>query len=259
MSGKKKTILWWKLLCAIAFLNIGLWFWAGWSHVGSQGYALMQLVLSGIYVAVCAFRSCFPRIDLERYCLIDSTLSSVVLGRSLATLAEISFSTQIALCLHYLGMHLDSYWIVLVSYLIVPLIVLAQASCWYAMLTLNHFWHGVEEFLWVIMLVLAVACCSAGFYQLDGLPQVFMLVGIVSSVCAIGIMALVDIPMYLNRVREHQDKGRRRLGVAEGFRDAYSRRKKTRKWRIWKSEVVWISSYFTIGVWISIAMVFVEF
>ena len=30
-------------------------------------------------------------------------------------------------------------------------------------------------------------------------------------------------------------------------------------WSVWKHEVVWISAYFTFGVWLSIAMVFVPF
>lgn len=259
MSGKQKTYLWWSLLCAVAVINIGVWLWAGWTHADTQGFPLIQLLLSGIYVAVCAFRSFFPRIDLERYCLIDSPLSSIVLGRSLATLAEISLSMQIALCIYYLGQHIDSNEIIAISFAIVPLIILAQASCWHATLTLNHFWHGVEEFLWIIMLTLAAGSCMLGFYVLDGLPQIFMLIGIISSVAAIAIMALVDIPMYFQRSKQHASNGGQYLNLVEGFRDAFGRRKQTHKWRVWKPEVLWISSYFTIGVWLSIGMIFLEF
>jgi len=41
-------------------------------------------------VFVCAYRSILPRIDLERYCLFDTPWSNVVLGRSAATIAEVS-------------------------------------------------------------------------------------------------------------------------------------------------------------------------
>lgn len=256
---KKKTYLWWRLLCAAAIANIGIWLWALVTVADTQGFPKIQLVLSGIYVFVCAFRSFYPRIDLERYCLIDSPWSSIVLGRSLATLAEICFSIQIALCVYYLGLHIDTGWVIVMAYAIVPLIVLAQISCWYATITLNHFWHGVEEILWVIMLAMAAACCIQGYLVLDGIPELFMLVGLLSSIFAAGIMLLIDIPMYLERTRQHATKGAKYLGIVEGIQDATQRRKKTRKWRVWKPEVLWISSYFTVGVWLSIAMIFVEF
>lgn len=259
MSSQQKTYLWWYLLCTVAVVNLFIWAWAGWNHTNMQGFPVLQLVLSGIYVAVCAFRSFFPRVDLERHCLVDSPLSSIVLGRSLATLAEISFSLQIALCIYYLGVHLASDWIIAIAYSIVPLIVLAQASCWHATLTLNHFWHGIEELLWVVMLVLAAAACIYGVIVLDGLPRIFMLIGAIGSLAAIYIMAFIDIPMYLKRTREHADLGVQYLNLRDGLRDAMTRRNQTHHWNIWKHEVVWISSYFTIGVWMSIAMIFLKF
>lgn len=259
MSGKQKTYLWWRLLCLAAIANIGVWLWAFVTVADTQGFPQVQLVLSGIYVFVCAFRSFYPRIDLERYCLIDSPWSSILLGRSMATLAEISFSIQIALCVYFLGIHIGSTWIITIAYVIVPVIVLAQISCWYATLTLNHLWHGVEEMLWVIMLMLAAASCLQGYFVLDGIPQLLMLVGIISSIAAAGVMLLVDIPMYIERCQQHAGKDIQYLGFVEGVRDAMQRRKKTGKWRVWKSEVLWISSYFTVGVWLSIAMIFVKF
>jgi hypothetical protein len=47
--------------------------------------------------------------------------------------------------------------------------------------------------------------------------------------------------------------------VGEGIRDALNRRISTNDWVVWKEEVVWISTYFTFGVWLSIGMMFVRF
>ena len=51
----------------------------------------------------CAFRSIFPRADVQRICLFDTWLSSVLIGRSVATIAELCFAIQWAIVLHELG------------------------------------------------------------------------------------------------------------------------------------------------------------
>ena len=201
----------------------------------------------------------YPRIDLERYCLFDTPLSSIVLGRSLATVAEICFSIQCALLLYDLGLYLDSPLVTTIAYSLLPIIVLAQVSCWYAALTLNHFWHGIEEILWIVMIALAASCFILGFSMLDGLPRVLMAVGVISCLSAAYIMLFVDIPMYFNRTRENLETGHQFLALGEGIRDATNRRVQTNEWAIWKQEVVWISTYFTFGVWLSIGMIFVRF
>ena len=63
-----------------------------------------MLLLCAAYVFGCAFRSFLPRADVQRICLFDTWLSSVVVGRSVATVAEICFAVQWAIVLHRLGM-----------------------------------------------------------------------------------------------------------------------------------------------------------
>src|SRR5262245_22429520 len=58
-----------------------------------------QRLLSGVFVAVCAFRSILPRVDGRRFCLYDSWLSSAFIGRSAATLAELCLVAQWTLVL----------------------------------------------------------------------------------------------------------------------------------------------------------------
>lgn len=255
----EKTYRWWKFLCATAVINICIWSWALLANSDLQNFSYAQPILSGIYVFVCAFRSFLPRIDVERYCLFDHPLSSVMLGRSLATLAEICFSAQCALLIYDLGICLNSPNITLIAYSIVPIIILAQISCWYATLTLNHFWHSIEEAAWVVMIVLAAACLLIGFLRLDGVPQILMAMGIAGCMGSAYIMLFIDIPMYLSRNRSHQTKAKRFLTIREGLTDAVTRRVETNDWKIWKNEVLWISSYFTFGVWLSIGMVLIRF
>lgn len=254
-----KTYLWWAFLCVMALINIGVWTWAVIVHSELQYFSWTQPVLSGVYVFVCAFRSFLPRIDVERYCLFDNPLSSVMLGRTLATIAEISFSVQCTLLIYQLGQSLDMQSIEYMAYSIVPIIVLAQISCWYATLSLNHFWHSVEEAAWVVMVTIAAVAFTVGLFMLSGTLKLIMLVGIISCVGSAFIMLFLDIPMYLSRKNDPHQQVIPILTVSAGVRDAARRRIKTSDWGVWKNEAVWLSSYFTFGVWLSISMVFVKF
>ena len=50
----------------------------------------------------------------------------------------------------------------------VPLAIVAELVCWYAVLSLNHIGHAIEESLWaLLMLMLAVAFGTAAL-QLRG-------------------------------------------------------------------------------------------
>ena len=95
MKIDAQTRRWWTGLRLISCLNLALW--GGLFFTGAA--TPTQLTLSGIYVAVCAFRSFLPRIGLERVVLVDHWLSSIFLGRSLATVAEMAFTAQLAILL----------------------------------------------------------------------------------------------------------------------------------------------------------------
>ncbi len=240
-----KTYIWWRLLCGVSVLNVLLWGWVFSLQTAMDSKSQIQTALSAIYVLVCAFRSFYPRIDLERNCLHDSPLSSIVLGRACATVAEICFSIQCALIIYNLGIFIEASWVVLISYTFVPIIILAQLFCWYATLTLNHYWHALEESAWVLMITLALFCLINGYLSLDGQKKLVMLAGISACLGSLYIMVFVDIPMYLARVKLHHTAGKQYLTLSAGIQDAWGRRVQTSDWAIWKKEVLWLTSYFT--------------
>src|SRR6266436_639066 len=98
---------WWFFLCGAAMLNIAAWCLTA-NTVARRQPAMpvdafarcrIQLALSAVYVLGCAFRSVLPVYDIPRLCLFDTWLSSVIVGRSVATLAELCFAGQWALIL----------------------------------------------------------------------------------------------------------------------------------------------------------------
>jgi hypothetical protein len=112
------TLTWWWCLCGVSLLNVMVWSASvariqrrrALHHPVSGAATRIQILLSGGYVLGCAYRSAFPVYDLQRLCLVDSWLSSVFVGRSVATLAE--------LC------------------------------SWYAVLTTSNGGHVLEESIW---------------------------------------------------------------------------------------------------------------
>ena len=107
------------------------------STPGPQPSRYLQLLLSAVYVAGCAFRSVLPVVDIPRLVLIDSRLSSVLVGRSVATVAELCFAAQWALLLHR---RLPQRQPIrkAVALALLPLIVLAEGCSWYAVLTTGN-------------------------------------------------------------------------------------------------------------------------
>ena len=134
---------WWSLLTAVSAANIAVWFLLyrqlqPVDGAGGSSRVELMLLLCAAYVFGCAFRSFLPRADVQRICLFDTWLSSVVVGRSVATVAEICFVAQWAIILHQLGTMTGADTTLNAALVIVPLIIIAECCSWYAVLTTNY-------------------------------------------------------------------------------------------------------------------------
>lgn len=63
--------------------------------------------------------------------------------------------------------------------------------------------------------------------------------------------------MYLARWRQGRNSGANYLPLMEGLKDALQRRRVAHRWREWRPEILWMSFYFSAGVWVSVCIVFV--
>jgi hypothetical protein len=64
----------------------------------------------------------------------------------------------------------------------------------------------------------------------------------------------IDVPMYLNRWRTGEADGDKRLTPREGLRDVSTRWVVTHDLAEWKDEIAWMSLYFSLAVWSSLAL-----
>src|SRR5215831_10783979 len=176
------TFRWWQFLCAVSVANILLWTLAAWGlSREADAYHFRQLILSGLFVAACAFRSILPRVDLERFCLWDSPFSSVFLGRLVATIAELGFALQCALLLFKLSHSTGASIIHTIGLTVLPIILIAELACWFAVVSLNHIGHAIEEFLWSIMVALVAAGLVIYSQQTGGGLSLWVVIGLVAS------------------------------------------------------------------------------
>jgi len=252
------TYRWWQFLCAVSITNILLWTLAAWGVSREpDAYQFKQLILSGLFVAACAFRSILPRIDLERMCLWDSPFSSVFLGRSVATLAEICFALQCALLLFKLSHSTGASIIGTIGLTVLPIIFIAELACWCAVVTLNHIGHAIEELLWSIMVVLVATGLVIYYEQTGGGLPLWVAIGLIASAGTTALIMFVDIPLYVTRWRTGKRAGLRYLRMRDGLRDAFVRRHVTHASEDWRSDALWMSLYFSVGVWVSLVIVFV--
>lgn len=254
---------WWAMLCAVATLNILAWTWtaatfkrrASAMPQHARATHRLQLLLAAGYVFGCAYRSFMPVFDIPRQCMFDSPMCSALIGRTVATVAELCFAAQWALILRDMAQNLGRPITRFAAMQIVPLIVIAEFCSWYSVLSTSNLGHTFEETLWGVCAVIVAAgllsCwprCSIRQRTLVGLCA--------AAAAAYAIyMFAVDVPMYWHRWLADEAAGRQYLRVAQGVVDAASRWTVSAHWSDWKSEVVWMSLYFSVGVWLSIGLV----
>lgn len=255
--------LWWSFLCLVAAVNIGAWSLTALTLNGRQA-ALpaelyrarrLQLLLSAVYVFGCAFRSVLPVYDVPRLCLFDTWLSSVLVGRSVATLAELCFVGQWALMLRETSRTYESAFGQFVSLALVPLIVIAETCSWYSVLTTSNLGHVAEESIWGLSAALLVASVAAILPRCPATRRPVLFAWCVAGMAYVAYMFLVDVPMYWSRWIADEANGRHYMSIVQGLLDVSHRRVVSHRWQDWKNEIIWMSLYFSVAVWISISLI----
>lgn len=248
-------LAWWRALRALAVLNVCLWLAALFFAPVAGAHGNLQLGLSGVYVLVCAYRSVLPRVDLERLVVVDSHLSSIFLGRAAATVAEICFALQLGLLVHQLGVHANLPRVQTAAWAVPVFMIVAQGFCWHSVLTLNHITQAVESTLWATGFAWMAALLGAVAWGSSGWVNALAIFGVLGAAVFVSYVLCVDVPMYWRRYQHGRTQGQVYMRLDHGARDAWSRRVPSGSWAAWKADALWLTPYFSLGVWISIAMV----
>jgi hypothetical protein len=251
---------WWGMLTLVSGVNIAAWFlmyrqlheqFSGKS--GAAGMEVM-LVLCAAYVFGCAFRSLLPRADVQRICLFDTWLSSIAVGRSVATVAEVCFAAQWAMILLQLGTMSGAETAVIAAWVIVPLILIAECFSWYAVVTTKYLYNAVENSIWAVAFFIAGIGICRLLPEFEGAVRVVLVGTVIGIAVYLAFLMTVDVPMYLKRWRADVAEGSRILRPLEGLRDVSTRWVVTHDLSEWKEEIAWMSLYFSAAVWASLGL-----
>lgn len=258
-----EVLVWWFLLCVVSAVNVLALGYSARVLRQRQGllpadvYAArrLQLLLSAGYVLGCAYRSALPVFDVQRITLFDTWMSSVLVGRSVATVAELCFVTQWALLMREISHVTQSRPARLAALAVLPMIVVAEVCSWYSVLTTSNIGHVIEESLWGLAAALLVASLLSLWPRVGTRLRPMLMAMALTGAAYVAFMFLVDVPMYWARWLADESSGRNYLSLGQGLLDTSSRWVVSQQWQVWKTEVLWMSLYFSVAVWLSIAFV----
>lgn len=254
---------WWFFLCTVAGFNILAWSLSAAALERRQAvlspedyYARrLQLLLSAGYVLGCAYRSALPVFDVPRVVLFDTWLSSVIIGRSVATFAELCFAAQWALMLREISRATGSGVGRVTAVVMVPLIAIAEIFSWYSVLTTSNIGHVLEESIWAVSAALLVTSLLWIWPRCSATLRPLLAAWCAAGIAYVAFMFLVDVPMYWARWLADEASGRSYLSITQGLLDVSERRVVSHRWQDWQNEVAWMSLYFSVAVWLSIALI----
>jgi hypothetical protein len=254
--------VWWTTLCVLAVFNVCVWAYSAATFMkrrtslpGVYASRWPHLLLSAGYVLGCGFRSILPRADVQRIVLYDSWLSSVAVGRSVATVAELCFAAQWALMLRELSESHEERFGIALSRVVVPMIVVAETCSWYAVLTTSYIGNALEQSIWTLTAAMLASALFVVRRRAAGELRAFLTASIVACSGFVAFMCTVDVPMYVSRWYADELHKRPYLSLLDGMRDVSLRWTVTHSWQEWHDEIAWMSLYFSFAVWISIALV----
>jgi hypothetical protein len=254
------VMLWWSTISGISVVNIIAWLLIARREKVDEDPALRrerlwQVALSALFVFGCAFRSFLPRAEGQRFCLVDSWWSNAFLGRSVATVAELSLVAQWTLFLGHWTKALGARFGYAVTRVLLPAIAFAEVCSWYTAVTTDFRGSVIEETTWAVTAGLMTLTMIWLWWQRREVRRPFLGATIILVTAYVMFMATVDVPMYRSRVRADTAANKTFLTVGEGTRDSLVRLVVTRRWEDWREEMPWMSLYFSAGVWISLSLI----
>jgi hypothetical protein len=186
--------------------------------------------------------------------LFDTWLSSVAVGRSVATIAEVCFVIQWAIVVNQLGRLTKSDTARNISYTIVPLILIAECCSWYGVITTNYLGNTIENSIWAVTFLLIAVALVRLVYEFRGVMKLAIGMALAGVIGYLAFLVTIDVPMYFERWQADLISGKEVMGLLIGLHDASTRWAVTHDFAQWKDEIAWMSLYFSGAVWSSLAL-----
>jgi hypothetical protein len=237
LSWSNPVAIWWSFLIAVSSANIMLWL-------------ILHRRLRNKAIAPSRRMPSRRILGLE----LDTWLSSVVVGRSVATIAEVCFALQWAIVLRQLAVLTQSDTVQRIARLVVPFIVTAEICSWYAVITTSYLGNTIENSIWAVTFLLIAIALIRLMTDFHGAMRWAIAVTVAGIACYLAFLVTIDVPMYFARWQVDQASGKPLLDIVSGLHDVSTRWIVTHDVARWQQEFAWMALYFSAAVWSSLAL-----
>ena len=138
--------------------------------------------------------------------------------------------------------------------MIVPLILIAECFSWYAVVTTNYLGNAIENSIWAVTFLLVGIGLGRLVGEFNGPVRLVLIIALIGIAAYLAFLVTIDVPMYLSRWRAGLAEGSTLLGFLDGLRDVSTRWVVSHEFEHWKDEIAWMSLYFSMAVWASLAL-----
>src|SRR5262249_37078643 len=132
----------------------------------------------------------------------------------------------------------------------IPLIAAAEVLSWLAVLTKNELFHAAENSVWPLTAILAVGFLATRWPYEGERGRTVILCALASAAAYVAFMAAYVVPMSLARWQP----GAGHLALGAGLAEVLQPCTVVRDWALWWQDAAWLTPYFTICVWMSVAL-----
>lgn len=262
---KNEIQTWLNILKGVSIINISIiCVYIVLFHTTMSQTQAFYSILVAIYVLVCAIRSIWPRLDTKCTCVFNNKISSPFVGRSLATVAEMSFIILLVMITNTIIIILEksqggsqiTSTLKILNLMILPTIFIAQMTCWYGITTKNYFWEIIEGALWTYAIIILFVVYLFIYIKTVGknipnnklrfvapfLPYVLIIIGL-----HLLFMFVNYIPLTMRNNLLYKNHIPFWKGLSE-----LSCNKISKKYKDWQKDMPWLTGYFSISVWVAL-------
>lgn len=112
-----------------------------------------------------------------------------------------------------------------------------------------------EESLWGLCAALLVTRLLLMWRRVDASRRPLLAIWCAAGMAYVAYMFAADVPMSWSRWLADEIAGRGYFTVAQGLADVSARWVVSHDCAHWRSEVVWMTAYFSVAVWLSLTLV----
>ena len=256
---------WWCIISLAGVLNIYLVYSLIMRHdkpnASSKSTAAYDNTMKWLavpYVFMTIWRSFWPAMYNERATYWDNWMSSVFLGRLLATIGEICYAHQAGYGLLRANEELklisgrDNWFIDngidFLSKLSMFLCTIAQCFCITGMFTRDHWFGGIEESMWTVANASIFPCAVFMFYEalehqnrhidLESTKRFLFMMIFVSLAFALYV-GFEHVPILLGMSAKEHSEGVEFMKITDGFWHSITVWTATKTYESWKNDWLW--------------------